>query len=251
MVAVGGDGIVHHVAQSLIGTDTVLGIIPAGTANVLARILGIPSKPSTAAKVLATGSEPTWCPVVEVEGTTPSSEFRRWSLFSLGAGPDAAVVERAEVEPYRKYRFGSVYYARTALGTVWSDIRRRKPTATVTVGDETLQAIGFLAQFHPAYTYFGRVPLRLGPNLPDPMSVLAVRELPMRRAAAVVRGATSAAGLGGVKGMMLREHVREFGFSSLQPIQVQADGELLGSVTELRAVHQPARLRVARPQSPR
>ena len=42
VVAVGGDGTVNVVAQALINTDTVLGIIPSGSGNGLARYLGIP-----------------------------------------------------------------------------------------------------------------------------------------------------------------------------------------------------------------
>ncbi len=42
VVAVGGDGTVNEVARSLIHSDTLLGIIPIGSGNGLARHLGIP-----------------------------------------------------------------------------------------------------------------------------------------------------------------------------------------------------------------
>lgn len=42
--AVGGDGTVHEVAKRLIGTTLIMGIVPAGSGNGLARHLGIPMK---------------------------------------------------------------------------------------------------------------------------------------------------------------------------------------------------------------
>lgn len=55
-VAVGGDGSINEVAQSLIGTDTALGIIPYGSGNGFATHLKIPPRDAEGAlKVLNTG----------------------------------------------------------------------------------------------------------------------------------------------------------------------------------------------------
>jgi YegS/Rv2252/BmrU family lipid kinase len=52
VIAVGGDGTVNEVAQSLIKTDTALGIIPCGSGNGLARHLGLPLKTEEAISLL-------------------------------------------------------------------------------------------------------------------------------------------------------------------------------------------------------
>jgi diacylglycerol kinase family enzyme len=251
VVAIGGDGIVHHVAQGLIGSPSTLGIIPAGTTNVLARMLGIPSKPTAAAKMLATAATPTTWPILEVEADLAGGTARFWSLFALGIGPDAAVVEKAEQDPHRKYRFGSIHYARTAVATVWSDVRKRRPTALVKVGDTSYPGIGALFQFHQSYTYFGRIPMKLGPSVPDPLTVVVIEELPIRRAAALLRGATGKRGLGSVKGFIALEGVEDAVVTSAVPLELQSDGERMGPVTRVRVIHQADRLRVATPQSPR
>ncbi len=55
VVAVGGDGSVNDVAQGLIGTNTLLSIIPKGSGNGLARTMGIPLETGAAMKVINGG----------------------------------------------------------------------------------------------------------------------------------------------------------------------------------------------------
>lgn len=55
VVAVGGDGSVNDVVKGLLGTDTVLGIIPKGSGNGMARNLGIPLDTAGAIKVISSG----------------------------------------------------------------------------------------------------------------------------------------------------------------------------------------------------
>jgi YegS/Rv2252/BmrU family lipid kinase len=54
-VAFGGDGLVGAIAGALRDTEGVLGILPGGRGNDLARALGIPLEPSAACAVLASG----------------------------------------------------------------------------------------------------------------------------------------------------------------------------------------------------
>lgn len=55
VVAVGGDGTANLVAQGAMASKLPFGLIPAGTANDLARTLGLPTEPVAAARVIAAG----------------------------------------------------------------------------------------------------------------------------------------------------------------------------------------------------
>ena len=52
MVAGGGDGTINEVSQSLVHTDTILGILPMGSGRGLARTLGIPVDMADAIRTL-------------------------------------------------------------------------------------------------------------------------------------------------------------------------------------------------------
>ena len=55
VVAVGGDGLINEVAQALVGTDTVLGLIPCGSGNGLSRHLGLARPDDRAFRTLLAG----------------------------------------------------------------------------------------------------------------------------------------------------------------------------------------------------
>jgi YegS/Rv2252/BmrU family lipid kinase len=56
VVAVGGDGTINEVAQGLLNTETLMGIVPRGSGNGLARHLGIPVNPGEAIDILFSDS---------------------------------------------------------------------------------------------------------------------------------------------------------------------------------------------------
>ena len=58
MIIGGGDGTLSMAADGLVARQLPLGILPLGTANDLARTLGLPLDPAAAADVIAAGHQP-------------------------------------------------------------------------------------------------------------------------------------------------------------------------------------------------
>ncbi len=87
VVAAGGDGTIAEVANGLIGSTTRLGVIPLGTANVLAHELGLPFGPRAVAAALAFGRTTTIWP-----GIAKGADGERLFVQMVGVGFDAQVV---------------------------------------------------------------------------------------------------------------------------------------------------------------
>lgn len=125
IIAAGGDGTIMSVAQALVGTDAVLGVLPLGTFNYFARGIGLPEDSAEAARALLR-STPRTISVGEVNG----------QLFlnnaSVGIYPH---ILNAREETYR--RFG-----RNRLLAYWSVLRtflnfQRPRKRTITVAGQT------------------------------------------------------------------------------------------------------------------
>lgn len=66
-IAAGGDGTMHEVALGLMGTKTILGLLPLGSGNGLARHIGLSLEPLKAFEQLLTG-ESHWMDAGEIDG---------------------------------------------------------------------------------------------------------------------------------------------------------------------------------------
>ena len=87
VLALGGDGTVNEVINGLAHTPVPLAVLPAGTANVLARELEIPLDPVRAAAMLP-GLEPRRIAL----GRLSTAAASRYFLLMCGAGLDARIV---------------------------------------------------------------------------------------------------------------------------------------------------------------
>lgn len=99
VVAAGGDGTVNEVAKALVGTSAVLGIIPCGSGNGLARHLHIPMDIRKAVQIINDGE------VIAIDSMTVNGIP---CFCTMGVGYDAKVCEAYSKESTR----GFVTYAR-------------------------------------------------------------------------------------------------------------------------------------------
>src|SRR4051812_23261841 len=90
IVAAGGDGTVSAVANGVLGSFVLLGIIPLGTANVLARELNIPLEVAEALALLA-GSH-------EIESIDAMRVDDKHYLTQVGIGVDAMMIRDTPTE---------------------------------------------------------------------------------------------------------------------------------------------------------
>lgn len=245
VVAMGGDGVVHHVANGLVHTQTALGIVPAGTTNVLARIHGIPRDPRKAAAALAAAlPQPT--DVLRVSSDSLAGARSEFVLFSVGMGFDADVVAVAEQFPHSKLWFGSIHYARAAVGRVLGPYRGRAPDLTIDAGGERVRGVAVFAQVHDLYTYFGRLPMRLTHGADRGRAAAVLHRLnPLIAARLAIRLA--------LQRDISRDSAvhRWTGFDSLvaradEPAPFQADGEHLGHARSVEIKPDPDALLVLR-----
>src|ERR1700761_8057318 len=128
VVAAGGDGTIAEVANGLMGSATRLGVIPLGTANVLAHELALPFSPKSVAAALAFGRTCALWP-----GQATAADGARLFVQMLGVGFDAHVVRNL---PYGlKKSFGKGAYVLQSLREL---LRYRFPVIRLRIdGTET------------------------------------------------------------------------------------------------------------------
>jgi diacylglycerol kinase (ATP) len=113
--ACGGDGTVHDVLQGIVdeagspAEKPILGIIPMGSANALARHLGLSMNP-----IEATQQQMSFAPRVMPVGKIECEGRHRYFTVMAGAGPDGALVYK--MLSNSKGRIGRLaYYVRAAM----------------------------------------------------------------------------------------------------------------------------------------
>jgi diacylglycerol kinase family enzyme len=245
VVAFGGDGTVNEAANGLIGSEVPLTCLPGGRANVLCRILGIPTDVVDATEHLLRLADD-WRPRKVDLGRVNGRAF----TFSAGVGLDASVVERVDAHPRLKARLGEWYYA-WAVTSIFNRRYLFNPARfDVEIGDETVRGVTALVQNTTPYTYFGDRPVNMADGVTldsgDLAGVVLKRSSPIDMPTIAWRSLSPKASVSrhrqihpftGVHGVTLRS-------VDDGPLPVQVDGDYIGDVTEARFDVVPAGLTV-------
>jgi len=238
LVAAGGDGTVSAVAAGLLGSEAALGIVPLGTANVLAREFGLPLDPDGACRLIAGDHAVIRLDAMIVEG--------RPYLTHVGVGLDALMIR--DTDRASKRRLGRLAYLRTALARLAGFQPRR---FLIQVDDESRRLFRASEVLVANVGTLGQRPFRWGPGIqPDDgvLNVCAVRARSLldylRLAWNVLRGAPRPDP--SVRYLTARRRVRIAMKRAEEPLPAQADGELVGE-TPIEVELRPAAVKVIAP----
>lgn len=146
LIACGGDGTVHCALQAVYGTDTVLGIIPVGTGDDIARALGLPrDDAAAAADVVVEGRTRTidYAVIDAADGTQEAF------VGVMSAGFDSEVTHRANNMSWPTGK------SRYLLATL-AELGIYKPADfTITVDGQTLSEEGMMLAVGNGSSYGG------------------------------------------------------------------------------------------------
>lgn len=259
VVAFGGDGTVNEAANGLLGSPTPLTCLPGGSANVFAKMLGIPGELVDATEHLLALADD-WRPrrvdlgVVSTsgrEGDNHRIADRRCFTFASGLGVDASVVERVDANPRLKARLGAYYFTWVALGTFARRYLVNPPRMEVALADgDTLAGVTTIVQNGSPFTYFQNRPIEIadGTTLDSGVFCGCVlhRATPLSMPSIGLRAFS--------RGVRVTRHRQVTGMSELAELTVrssderllplQVDGDYLGEVSEARYSIMPRALNV-------
>lgn len=255
VLVLGGDGTVRSVAQELCGTGVPLGLLPAGTGNLLARNLRIPPTGLEQALEVALGPTARTVDAVNAEVDISGEDHepvRQTFLVMAGLGFDADVM--ASVPSELKERVGWLAYVVT--GTRKLRGRRTRVALRLDDAEPVLMSVRSVIVGNCG-ELTGGVLLMPDAAVDDGwLDVVAVAPRGMVGWAAVTGRVLAQRTTGRSTGdSMVRpaepvvEHFRcrKVEIQAAKPLQVQFDGDAVGSARVLRASVEPGALVVKAP----
>lgn len=228
----GGDGTVSLTAEALSGSSVPLAILPGGTANIMARELGIPADLTDAARLIIG------------QNRTRKVDMGRFGdksfLLRLGIGYEAEMVRGADKE--LKERFGSLAYFISALKATQET---QLAEYEITIDGETLQESAISCLIANSMN-LGLPNLELSRKIQIDdglLDVILIRKVDLSFVAEV---AESMRGEGSVDGSLAHWQGGRIEVTALPSRRIEADGENAGW-TPVQVQVQPGALQVIVP----
>lgn len=215
VVAAGGDGTIAEVANGLMGSAARLGVIPLGTANVLAHELGLPFAPRSVAAALAFGRTCTLWP-----GQANGPDGARLFVQMLGVGFDAHVVHNLPF-PLKKV-FGKGAYVMQSMREL---ARYKFPVIRMRIDSIETEAASVIISKGRLYGGSFRLAADAVPNDPGFSVVLFDRSGP---GAAMMYGAALPLNLLGSAPGVRHIRARRIDFLQNEVVPAQTDGDSAG-----------------------
>ena len=226
-----------------------LACLPAGQANVFAKMIGAPTDALAASAQLVARAGTAQARSVDL-GVVNGRCF----TFSSGLGVDAIVTRRVDANPRLKARFGPWYYAWVMGSTLARRYLLSPPRMAVAVGgaaaDGALRGVTAVVQNGSPYTFFKSRPIEIADDGGLDSGSLAACLL--RRVALVDLPSLAFRALS--RRARVSEHPQVSAFTDVseitvrsadgRPLPLHVDGDYLGDVTEARYSVLPRALRV-------
>ena len=231
VVACGGDGTMNSMVNALAGTSTPLGVIPSGTANDLARTLGLKDDAAEAAAVIAAGHTRT-IDVGEVNGVA----------FLNVASIGLSVALARGLTPDLKRRWGKLSYALAAFKVLTG---ARPFRAWIDGDDEDVRVRTYQIAVGNGRFYGGGMAVEADAAIDDGRLDLYSLELRSLWGLAVMLPSFRA-GSHGVYREVRTAAGAYFNVTTRRPLAVNADGEII-TRTPARFIVRPGALTVFAP----
>jgi diacylglycerol kinase (ATP) len=232
VVAVGGDGTVKMVAEIVKETAMILGIIPAGSANGLAKELGIPIDLNEAIKIISDGTEG------KLDAIKINEEELCFHLSDVGL--NALLVKYFEASNTR----GMWGYGRSLFKMLWN---KRKMRVTITTDTETIKRKAYMVAIANAEKYgTGAVINPDGKVADGSFEIVVVRKI---NVVEIFKAVTAHKTFDPKKIEVFRTKNVVLNFQQKAPFQV--DGEYQGKIASLKARILPGIVNIMLPKKDR
>lgn len=242
LVTFGGDGTVNEAVNGLFANGgpsrPMFGAVPAGSANVFTRSLGLPNNPLEATGQIVDALRNRRTRTIglgHVDITTGTETVGRYFTFNAGLGIDAEIIDAIERARAEGKSASPSRYLFTAVRQFFLSTDRKRPTLVLEVpGADPVPSIHLaIVQNTSPWTYLGPYPVDPlpGASFDDGLAIWAVRKMSVAAGLRYTRRLLMHSKAGSTKnGLTVEYDLPEFVLRCTSPTSMQVDGEGMGQV---------------------